>query len=116
MNRPIKARLASLPYREMRELAKQIADTLLDHNTADDETNIATVLSGLAAQEDSEAVAKEQQLLHAMFTRKKQLTIQPYENGFKVSCPAQGIDVYTDDIRDGISQVLDNLVVMKVME
>lgn len=103
----------------MRELSKQITDSLmsLNHGIEDGlEEHVALVLSGLAALEDSEAVAKEQQLLHAMFTRKKQLTIQPYENGFKVSCPAQGIDVYSDNIRDGISQVLDNLVVMKVME
>lgn len=100
----------------MRELSKQIAEQLIDHQTADDETNIATVLSGLAGLEDTEAVTKEQELLHSQFKRKKQLTIQPYENGFKISCPAQNIDVYSDDVRDGISQVLDNLVVMKVME
>ena len=54
-------------------------------------------------------------MLHAMFTRKKQLVIQPYEKGFKVSCPAQNIDVYCDDVRDGISQVLDNLVAIRCM-
>lgn len=114
MNRPIKARLAQLPFREMRELSKQIVASLKEQPLGED--RMALALSGLAQMEDTEAVVKEQKLLHAMFTRKKQLTIQPYENGFKVSCPAQGIDVYCDDIRDGISQVLDNLVVMKVME
>ncbi len=113
MNRPIKARLAALPFREMRELCKQIEDQLPHEPTED---RMAMTLSGLAALEDSDAVEKEQRLLHSMFLRKKQITIQPYENGFKISVPAQNMDVYSDNIRDGISQVLDNLVVMKVME
>lgn len=114
MNRPIKARLAQLPFREMRELSKQIVASLQDQPLGED--RMALALSGLAEMEDTEAVAKEQRLLHSMFLRKKQITIQPYENGYKISVPAQNIDVYSDDIRDGISQVLDNLVVMKVME
>lgn len=114
MNRPIKARLAQLPFREMRELSKQIVASLKEQPLGED--RMALALSGLAALDDTEAVVKEQKLLHSMFQRKKQITIQPYENGYKISVPAQNIDVYSDDIRDGISQVLDNLVVMKVME
>ena len=111
MNRRMKANLALLPYREMTELARDIANEL----HIEDKEDLANVLSGLAAKEDTEFALKEQTMLHAMFTRKKQLVIQPYEKGFKVSCPAQNIDVYCDDVRDGISQVLDNLVAIRCM-
>ncbi len=111
MNRAIKARLANLPYREMKELARDVASGLQLH-----EPNvIADVLAELAGKEDTEFALKEQTMLHAMFTRKKQIVVLPYESGFKISVPAQNIDVYCDDVRDGISQVLDNLVAIRCM-
>ena len=112
MNRRMKANLALLPYREMTELAKDIATEL---RLEEGETSIAECLSSLAGKEDSDFAKKEQKMLHSMFTRKKQIVVQPYENGFKISVPAQSIDVYCDDIRDGISQALDNLVAVRCM-
>ena len=111
MNRHIKAKLANLPYREMVELSRDVAREL----QCGDDKIIATCLSELAGREDTDFALKEQMMLHAMFTRKKQIVVQPYEKGFKVSCPAQSIDVYCDDVRDGISQVLDNLVAIRCM-
>lgn len=111
MNRQIKANLANLPYREMKELSKDIVMEL----TFGEVDMIAECLAGLAEKEDTEFAKKEQAMLHTMFTRKKQIVILPYENGFKVSVPAQNIDVYCDDVRDGISQALDNLVAIRCM-
>ncbi len=107
MNRQIKAHLAQLPFREMVELSRQVAPEAPG--------KMALVLSGLAQEEDTEYVLKERAMLDSMFTRKKQITIQPHSSGFAVSIPAQNITVYTDDIRDGISQALDNLVALKAM-
>jgi len=114
MNRRIKAILATLPYREMVELAREIDSQLTTRRGYDAEA-IAEVLTGLAANEDTEFVKKERAMVHQMFTRKKQIVVQPYENGFKVSIPAQNIDVYCDDVREGISQALDNLVAIRCM-
>lgn len=111
MNRAIKAKLALLPWREMTELSKELAKELNIDNPED----IAASLVGMAGKEDTEFAKKEQTMLHTMFTRKKQIVILPYENGFKVSVPAQNIDVYCDDVRDGISQALDNLVAIRCM-
>ena len=110
MNRTLKAKLAILPYREMTELSKEVGSLL--HV---DDRMVAECLVSLAEREDSEFVNKERAMLHQMFTRKKQIVILPYENGFKVSVPAQNIDVYCDDVRDGISQALDNLVAIRCM-
>lgn len=113
MNRAIKARLAVLPYREMKELAREVAREWDSANVTEEE--LADVLSSLAGKEDSEFANREQAMLHSMFTRKKNIQILPYENGFKVSVPAQNIDVYCDNVRDGISQALDNLVAIRCM-
>lgn len=112
MNRSIKATLSTLPYREMRELSKDIIHELPE---GVDEEQMAVRLSALADMDDCEAATREQALLHSAFTRKKQITILPYDNGFKISIPAQNIDVYSADVRDGISQALDNLVALKAM-
>ena len=111
MNRAIKAKLANLPYREMVELSKDLSTECPRH----DPTEYADVLAAMADKDDTEFAKKEQAMLHTMFTRKKQIVILPYENGFKVSVPAQNIDVYCDDVRDGISQALDNLVAIRCM-
>lgn len=111
MNRAIKAKLANLPYREMVELSKELHAEI----GFGDPEKIAVSLTGMAGKADTEFAKKEQAMLHTMFTRKKQIVILPYENGFKVSVPAQNIDVYCDDVRDGISQALDNLVAIRCM-
>ncbi len=116
MNRRIKSSLSALPYREMLELSKEVRDGLGEISGQLNGTKaIAQVLSGLGDTEDTQATKDEKAILHSMFTRKKQITIQPFDNGFKIDVPAQGITIYTDDLRDGISQALDNLVALKVL-
>ncbi len=114
MNRRIKAALYTLPYREMRELSKEVNEGLRQYGDPDTAA-VAEVLSGLAGTEDTQETKDEKLILHSMFTRKKQITIQPFDSGFKIDIPAQGITIYTDDVRDGISQALDNLVALKVL-
>lgn len=114
MNRRIKAILSTLPYREMLELSKEVNEGLRPYGDPDT-TAVAGVLSGLGSNEDTQAAKDEQAILHSMFLRKKQITIQPFDSGFKIDVPAQGITIYTDDVRDGISQALDNLVALKVL-
>jgi len=112
MNRSLKAKLANLPYREMIEFSKELYAEI----GFGDETKFADALSGMAAKEDTEFAKKEQAMLHSLFTRKKQIIVLPFEKGFKISVPAQNIDIYCDDVRDGISQVLDNLVAIRCMQ
>lgn len=115
MNRSLKAKLGTLPYREMLELSREVAREL-GQPEEPWQPKIADVLSGLAAKEDTDFAKKEQAMLHSLFTRQKQIKITPYEKGWKISIPAQNIDVYSDDVRDGISQALDNLVAIRCME
>jgi len=114
MNRRVKAILSTLPYREMLELSKDVNEGLRAYGDPDT-TAVADVLSNLADQEDTQMATNEQAALHAMFTRKKQVTVQPYDGGFKIEIPAQGISIYTDDVRDGISQALDHLVALRAL-
>lgn len=114
MNRPIKAALCTLPYREMRELSKEINEELRQYGDPDTAA-VAEVLSGLAGNEDTQTAKNEQSALHAMFPRKKNITVQPFDGGFQVSVSAQSIVVYTDDVRDGISQALDQLVALRAL-
>ncbi len=111
MNRAIKGKLTALPYREMLELSREISTELGIGNAP----KVAECLTGLAKQDDTEFATKERDMLHSMFTRKKSITVQRHENGFKISIGAQGVDIYSDDIRDGISQALDNLVAIKAL-
>ena len=111
MNRRLKAKLANLPYREMVEFSKELCSEI----GFDDKAKFSDALSGMAAKEDTEFAKKEQKMLHSLFTRKKQIVVQPFEKGFKISVPAQNIDIYCDDVRDGISQALDNLVAIRCM-
>ena len=105
--------LSTLPYREMRELSRDVLHELPGSPSLDE---MAGKLAGLAEEVDSEAATKEQELLHSMFIRKKQIVILPYDKGFKISIPAQNIDVYDSDVRNGISQALDTMVALKALE
>ena len=111
--RKIKAALATLPYREMRELGKELAGSLDDPGRHED---FANAMSGLIDAPASKEADAEQDILGSCFTRKRIFTIQPYKGGFKIAVNSLDSAVYTDNIRAGISEMLDQIVAIKVLE
>lgn len=111
MNKPIKRLLRQLPYQEMRQLSTEIGDKVNVNPT-----ELADVLSTLPDQNEVED--RDNRLLSGAFTRKKQITIQPWADGsFKISMPSvDGATVVDRDIRSGMSQLFDLLTVLEAME
>lgn len=109
MNTPIKNSLARLPYQEMMHLAREIASKV-----AVPEQEMAEVLSSLEI--DSSIEERDALFLDMAFTRKKQITIQPMGDGFKVAMPSiEGAEVIGTNIRACISQLLDHIVVYNAL-
>lgn len=108
----IKKSLAQLPYREMVDFSNELGEAL--HVNAE---KIAKNLSSLDNTEISEIVAAEQDILAQCFKRKKVITICPTPNKklWRVSCPTYEEVVVTNNIRDGISELLDKIVVKEVL-
>lgn len=110
MNKPIKRALATLPYQEMRQLSTEIAAKVNVNPT-----ELADVLSSLPDQSDVEM--RDNAILGYTFNRKKQITIQPLGDGYKVSMPTvEGATVVDRDIRAGVSQLFDTLTILQAME
>ena len=112
----IKTELAMLPYREMRELGKDISSLLeVNHlHTVPCET-LSEVMSGLVDVPASQEADAERDILAKCFNRKRAFTIQPYENGFKISAASLDSVIYAYNIREGISQMLDQIVAVEVL-
>lgn len=109
MNTPIKNSLARLPYQEMMHLSREIAARL-----GGDEKDIADTLSSLEI--DSSVEERDAFFLNMAFTRKKQITIQPVGDGFKVAMPSvEGAEVIGTNVRACISQLLDHIVVYNAL-
>ncbi|KKM76140.1 hypothetical protein LCGC14_1383190 [marine sediment metagenome] len=110
----IKTLLAMLPYREMRELSKDISSELKAEHAVPAET-LSEVMSGLVDVPASQEADAEQDVLAKCFNRKRSFTIQPYENGFKIAAASLDSVIYAYNIREGISQMLDQIVAVEVL-
>ncbi len=108
----IKKSLAQLPYREMVILSTELSESLKVNAE-----KIAKVLAHMDMDEAPEIVKQEQQILGRCFRRKKSFNICPLPNKkiFRISCPAYEEAVITDNIREGISEMLDKIVVKEVL-
>lgn len=104
MNTPIKNSLKRLPYQEMKQLAHEIACRI-----GGDEHTIADCLSSLKF--DTAIEERDAMFLEMSFNRKKQLTIQPHGEGYKVAIPSMdGAEIIGTDIRACVSQLFDHVV------
>ncbi len=77
---------------------------------------IAEVLVDLPAS--NEQTDKTNEILGSLFNRKRIIAIQPLSNGvYRMSCASfEGAVVHDKDIREGVSQLLDTLTVLKALE
>ena len=109
----IQNHLAALPYRDMVDLTTMIAEALPDCASPED---VATAL--LELPEEDQQTTDTNIVLARMFSRKKQLTIQPCgEDVFKICCPTvEGAVVFDKNIREGVSQLLDTLTVLQAFD
>jgi hypothetical protein len=104
MNTPIKNSLRRLPYQELKQLSHEIACQL-----GGNEHDIADCLSTLEI--DTEIEERDAMFLEMSFNRKKQITIQPHGEGFRVCIPSiDGAEVIGKDIRACVSQLFDHVV------
>ena len=110
----IKTELAMLPYREMRELGKDISFSLEIEHAVPAEI-LSEVMSGLVDAPASQEADAERDILAKCFNRKRLFTIQPYENGFKIAAASLDSVIYAYNIREGISQMLDQIVAVEVL-
>ena len=109
----LKKTFRSLTYRDMVTLSTELSEKLPDCAEPGD---VAAVLLDLPLDmEDDSMEFMSNDVLSRMFSRKKQLTIQPEgEDVFKICCPSvEGAVVYDRNIREGVSQLLDTLTVLQ---
>lgn len=104
--------LAQLTYRDMVDLSKIVADELGGVTTAE---KIASVLCNLPR--DNDQTADTSVILHDAFKRKRNITVQPKSGGaYVITCGSfNGASVICEDIREGISQLLDTIVVINTL-
>lgn len=112
-NKRIKVALATLPYREMRELGKDMSAAM---KLASRHEDFSEALANLIDVEASQEATGEQEILASCFNRKKTFSIQPYNDGFKITCVAMEATIFTSNIRAGLSELLDHIVTLKVLE
>jgi len=98
----------------MRELGKDISSSLEAEHAVPAEV-LSEVMSGLVDVPASQEANAEQDILAKCFNRKKSFTIQPYENGYKIAAASLDSVIYTCNIREGISQMIDQIVAVEVL-
>lgn len=105
--------LATLTYRDMVDFSEIIAEALGGVVTAE---KIAKVMSELPVS--NEQTDRTNEMLQGMFNRKRQFTITPLKDGvFKIACPSfEGAVVFDKDVREGVSQLLDTLTVLRGLQ
>lgn len=105
--------LAMLTYRDMVDFSEILAAALAERNEAVPPSVLAEILTTLPYDNDQTASTNE--ILAGFFRRKRQITIQPEGQGvFKIACPSlDGAVVVDKDVREGVSQLLDTVVVLE---
>lgn len=113
----INQQLQGMTYRDMVDFSEILAGEI--NNSGHPEVEASTIAEVLTTLPISnEQTDRTNEFLISMFGRKRNITIQPMSSGvFRFSCASfQGATVFEKDIREGISQLLDTLTVLKALE
>ncbi len=113
----INQQLRGMTYRDMVDFSEILAGEI--NNSGHPEVEAGTIAEVLTTLPISnEQTEKTNELLTSMFGRKRNFTIQPMSNGvFRFTCPSfEGAVVFDKDIREGVSQLMDTLTVLKALE
>lgn len=89
----------------MRGLAQQITESV-----PCDPESLCLALSGLRSDGWDELEANRQALLAEFFKRKKQITVQPQGNGWSIQVPTAGLEIRTDNIEEGMHEMMQTLI------
>lgn len=104
-----------MTYRDMVDLSTMISEALPERASPEE---VAGVLVDLPADTEDNQLAHTNKVLCTAFSRKRQITVQPMNNGaYKIVCASfEGAVVFDMNIREGISQLLDTITVLKALE
>lgn len=116
MQRSIRHQLGKLPYREMRQLSFDIFEALDGHDKVD-QTTVADVLADLPMDDPGDEMeAERRKLLAEFFSRKKQITIQPQGSGYSFQIPSIGMEHRSDNIEEGLYELIQMLISYAVLD
>lgn len=106
---------STLTYRDMVDLSTMISEALPEHATPE---GVAQVLLELPIDTEDNQIQQTNMILTSSFGRKRQIIVQPMQGDvFKITCPSfEGAVVFDKNIREGVSQLLDTITVLKAME
>ena len=104
-----------MTYRDMVDLSTMISEALPERASPDE---VANVLVDLPIDVEDNQLANAQMILGGAFGRKRAITISPMSNDtYKIACASfEGAVVFDTDIREGISQLLDTITILKALE
>lgn len=109
----VKKGLRQLPYLEMTALAGEVQLAL---STTLDKPQIAAALAQLPTELE-DTLEADQKILAKTFSRKLAITIQPAEiKGWWHIKMASGPTIRTNNIRDGMMELLETMVAYKALE
>lgn len=115
MVREFKKLCASMTYRDMVDLSTLLSEALPDCAGPED---VANVLLDLPCDTEDNQISNTNKILTTAFGRKRAIAITPMKNGtYRFTCASfEGAVVFDTNIREGVSQLLDTITVLKAME
>lgn len=124
LNSPIKEiakLLGSLPYADMKQLAKEIEHqrVTMKAKLGDNDSDLVMaeallevskqpLIAADTTQEDSRVLAK-------IFSRKRQISVDRISTGWKVAIPTLGVSALGIDLRATLADLLDQAVVSRIL-
>lgn len=89
----------------MRGLAQQVTESV-----PCDPESLCLALSGLNSEDWDALEQQRHELLADFFKRKKQITVQPQGNGWSIQVPTAGLEIRTDNIEEGMYEMIQTLI------
>ena len=103
--------LSALTYRDMVDFSEIVAEKLGGVVEAE---KIAEAMSDLP--HDNEQTIRTNEVLNAAFSRKRNISVQRAQAGggaYHIRCESLNAGLVAEDIREGISQLLDTITVVQ---
>jgi hypothetical protein len=109
--------LRALPYSDMIELAKALEEHL-DGAKGPPVNCIADALAEVAKSpiQQSELTDADHKLLQQIFSRRRSISIKAMNGGFQIDLQSLNGNVMTQDLRVGITQLIDTIVAARALK
>lgn len=124
MNAPIaeiSKQLRQLPYSDMKELARALAEKFEAIRHLDGSVPIDRIMAealeevGKIRIESADTTKEDSRMLATIFKRKRQISVDRVATGWKVAIPTLGISALGLDLRATIADLLDQAVVSRIL-